>query len=343
MPDTYVFRRGKTRDELVAAHDARRSAKLLDELWASAHRICRSKTKEEALILASIVEKETGVAGGAAARRRGLRQSAAAGHAAAVRSDHHLRHHRRQGQARPAAHPSEDIARRRPTTPIASTACRRRPIANPGREAIAGGAQSGRHRRSSISSPTARAGTPLPRRSTSTTRNVAKWRKIEQADDAPAPARRRRALPAAVTGGRLRPQRDRARGAAAPAVADAADRRRRAAERAGASSEQLAAARRPTASSPARAAAAATPADQPKPPAAPCRSRKRGRSPSPRPARDPKPGERGHGRQAADRADPRAKASRRAAQRCPLRECALDCRAVLEHVSRLGFRCLCRA
>ena len=61
MPDTYVFRRGKTRqeviDDMVAAQ-----AKLLDEMWSARKPVMTLKTKEDVLTLASIVEKETGKA-----------------------------------------------------------------------------------------------------------------------------------------------------------------------------------------------------------------------------------------------------------------------------------------
>jgi len=62
LPETYSFTRGTTRAELVErmrkAHDA-----LLDKLWAQRAKDLPFKTKEDAVILASIVEKETGLAG----------------------------------------------------------------------------------------------------------------------------------------------------------------------------------------------------------------------------------------------------------------------------------------
>ncbi len=61
LPDTYVFQRGKTRaalvEEMRKAHDA-----VLDELWEKRAPNLPVRTKDEAVILASIVEKETGVA-----------------------------------------------------------------------------------------------------------------------------------------------------------------------------------------------------------------------------------------------------------------------------------------
>jgi UPF0755 protein len=60
LPETYVFRRGMTRERII---DQMRSAqeKLIDELWGKRSPGLPFKTKEEALILASIVEKETAV------------------------------------------------------------------------------------------------------------------------------------------------------------------------------------------------------------------------------------------------------------------------------------------
>src|SRR5262245_59135581 len=58
LPDTYTFTRGTSRTELLARmQEAQR--KVVDELWDRRSRDLPVKTKEEALILASIVEKET--------------------------------------------------------------------------------------------------------------------------------------------------------------------------------------------------------------------------------------------------------------------------------------------
>ena len=59
MPDTYVFKRGMTRQQLIADMQAAQQ-KLLDEVWQKRRDSIFLKTKEEALVLASIVEKETG-------------------------------------------------------------------------------------------------------------------------------------------------------------------------------------------------------------------------------------------------------------------------------------------
>jgi UPF0755 protein len=60
LPDTYVFRRGLTRQKMLDdMKDAQ--TKMLETLWASRAPNLILKNKEEAVTLASIVEKETGV------------------------------------------------------------------------------------------------------------------------------------------------------------------------------------------------------------------------------------------------------------------------------------------
>lgn len=60
LPDTYIFRKGDSRDDVL--HNMMDSStKLLDELWQKRAPDLMVKTKEEALTLASIVEKETAV------------------------------------------------------------------------------------------------------------------------------------------------------------------------------------------------------------------------------------------------------------------------------------------
>jgi UPF0755 protein len=61
LPDTYVFRRGLTRDKLLADMQAAQT-KLLDDEWSRLSPDSPIKTKQELVTLASIVEKETGVA-----------------------------------------------------------------------------------------------------------------------------------------------------------------------------------------------------------------------------------------------------------------------------------------
>lgn len=59
-PDTYVFRRGLTRQKLIDDMQAA-GTKLIDDLWATRPADTVIKTKEEFVTLASIVEKETGI------------------------------------------------------------------------------------------------------------------------------------------------------------------------------------------------------------------------------------------------------------------------------------------
>lgn len=59
-PDSYEVERGADRAALIAEMTARQT-RVLDELWAGRAEGLPYKTKEEALIMASIVEKETGV------------------------------------------------------------------------------------------------------------------------------------------------------------------------------------------------------------------------------------------------------------------------------------------
>ena len=61
MPDTFVFRRGMSRQQLVDEMQAAQ-AKLLEDLWSKRVPVPVIGTKEQAVTLASIVEKETGVA-----------------------------------------------------------------------------------------------------------------------------------------------------------------------------------------------------------------------------------------------------------------------------------------
>jgi UPF0755 protein len=59
LPDSYGYQRGETRAAVVARMQSA-MAKTLDELWAKRSTDCPVTTKEQAVILASIVEKETG-------------------------------------------------------------------------------------------------------------------------------------------------------------------------------------------------------------------------------------------------------------------------------------------
>lgn len=62
LPDTYRFTRGMDRTELIKRMQAAQE-KFIDNLWDQRQPDLPIKTKAEALTLASIVEKETGIAG----------------------------------------------------------------------------------------------------------------------------------------------------------------------------------------------------------------------------------------------------------------------------------------
>ena len=61
LPDSYGYQRGETRSAVVQRMQAA-MRKTLDTLWAKRKLSCPIVTKEQAIILASIVEKETGKA-----------------------------------------------------------------------------------------------------------------------------------------------------------------------------------------------------------------------------------------------------------------------------------------
>src|SRR5918997_6176206 len=61
LPDSYGYKRGEARAAVVGRMQAAMT-KTLDTLWARRKPTCPVSTKEEAVILASIVEKETGKA-----------------------------------------------------------------------------------------------------------------------------------------------------------------------------------------------------------------------------------------------------------------------------------------
>lgn len=59
LPDTYMFHRGMTRTQLIAKMQ-KAQADLLEELWPTRQEGLPISTPQEAVILASVVEKETG-------------------------------------------------------------------------------------------------------------------------------------------------------------------------------------------------------------------------------------------------------------------------------------------
>ena len=124
LPETYKVPRGMTRAALLAQMQAAQQ-KTVTALWPQRQKGLPVKTPQEAVILASIVERETGVAGErplvAAAFINRLNKKMR------LQSDPTIIYGLvggkaswagRSGAARSAARP--------PTTPTASTACRRR-------------------------------------------------------------------------------------------------------------------------------------------------------------------------------------------------------------------------
>jgi len=60
LPETYLFTRGTSRSEMIARMK-KAQAKVLDELWRARKADLPVKTKDDAIVLASIVEKETAI------------------------------------------------------------------------------------------------------------------------------------------------------------------------------------------------------------------------------------------------------------------------------------------
>ncbi len=101
LPDTYRFGRNDTRQDIIERMQAAQ-AKFLAKVWETRDEGIVVTTPEEALILASIVEKETGRADERPLHRERVPEPAQEEHAAAVRPHHHLWPGGRQGRARPS-------------------------------------------------------------------------------------------------------------------------------------------------------------------------------------------------------------------------------------------------
>jgi UPF0755 protein len=135
LPDTYVFQRGASRDSIIARMRQAQEA-LLDELWDKRVPDLPFRTKEEAVILASIVEKETAVAE--------ERQQVAAVFVNRLRRNMRLQSdptiiYGITGGERPLDRPirRSDISETTPYNTYRIDGLPPTPIANPGREAIA--------------------------------------------------------------------------------------------------------------------------------------------------------------------------------------------------------------
>lgn len=185
LPNTYVFRRDKSRDQMV--HDmVEAQDRLLAELWARRNPDIPVKTPQEAVVLASIVEKETAIAAerprvaGVFANRlkRGMR----------LQSDPTIIYGITLGKGKLGRSLTRaDIATSTPYNTYRISGLPPGPIANPGRPAL-----------EAVLNPIASkdlyfvadgsGGHAFAETLEQHNANVAKWRKIEQADDAPPPA-----------------------------------------------------------------------------------------------------------------------------------------------------------
>ena len=93
-PDTYKYSRGTKRAEIVSQMAAAQQ-KLVDQIWEKRDPDLPLKTKEEFVVLASIVERGNRQGRRTRACRFRLHQPPDQGDAAAVRPDHRLRSLRR--------------------------------------------------------------------------------------------------------------------------------------------------------------------------------------------------------------------------------------------------------
>jgi UPF0755 protein len=195
LPDTYVFQRGVEREVLLARmRDAQ--AALLDDLWDKRAPDLPFDTPDEAVILASIVEKETAVADErqqvAAVfvnrLRRGMR----------LQSDPTIIYGITNGEQRldrPIRR--SDISEETPYNTYRIDGLPPTPIANPGREAIAAVLQPGTTDHLYFVADGS-GGHAFARTLDEHNENVRRWRQIErearaeaapeEADDEPAPA-----------------------------------------------------------------------------------------------------------------------------------------------------------
>ena len=135
LPDTYKFSRHMTRQDLIDRMQAEQQ-KFVTRLWKTRKAGLPISTPQEAIILASIVEKETGRADERARIAGVFVNRLNKGIPLAVRPDRHLRAGRRQGQAW-TWHPAKRAsAGETPYNTYKIKGLTPTPIANPGRAAI---------------------------------------------------------------------------------------------------------------------------------------------------------------------------------------------------------------
>ena len=185
LPETYKFTRGMTREQMIQRMQ-QQQRRLVQEIWDRRMPDLPIRTVEQLVILASIVEKETGKPEERTRVAAVFVNRLEAEDETAIRSDHHLWPGGRQGHARPADHAQRDRAGDARTIPMSSTACR------PARSPIPGARRwrprpIRRARKSCSSWPTAPAGTPSPTITSSIRRMSRACGQIEQQANPTAP------------------------------------------------------------------------------------------------------------------------------------------------------------
>lgn len=134
LPETYALTRGDTRDQMIRRM-MKAQADLLDELWDERATELPFSTREEAIILASIVEKETGVAAERARiagvfvnrLKRGMR----------LESDPTIIYGLTEGEPLGRGLRVSELKKKTPYNTYQIDGLPPTPIANPGRDAIA--------------------------------------------------------------------------------------------------------------------------------------------------------------------------------------------------------------
>ena len=117
LPETYHFTRGITREQMIQRMQQAQQ-RVVQEVWERRMPDLPIKTPEQLVMLASIIEKETGKPEERTRVAAVFVNRLQAEDEAAIRSDHHLRAGRRQGLARPADPCAARSSSRRPTTPM---------------------------------------------------------------------------------------------------------------------------------------------------------------------------------------------------------------------------------